>query len=636
MVTRHTPVILIGLVLLIAGCASAPERVEPQQPTSLAPANQDELRRRAELALSGGQYAAAAQLFLNAAASATPADAIMLRLRAGDAASLAEDDRSVEQILALLPTEQMSPMQRQWADLLDAERLIRQNKPRAALEYLRSPVDTAPTSLAARLGAAQAKAFFELGDTVSGIRALVAREKWLNSEETIRENRSAIWESLRYAPLESDVFQRLQEADPTTRGWVELALLARSIVVQPDEDNARLTLWRARYPDHPGITRILPQDMPQTSSAWQGGKTVALLLPLTGKFAGPAAAIRDGFVSASFNAGSPVTIRVYDTEGNPQNALAVAQTAIAEGADLLVGPLQRDAVAAFAAEPGWQVPVLALNYPDNPGAATQGLYRFGLSPLDEAHQVAEQAINDQFQRAVALVPDNDWGHRVAQAFEASLRQRGGELMSIGYFDERATDYAAPIKKALNLDESRRRHRVLADTLGEQLNFEPRRRNDIDFVFLAARPKQARLIRPQIKFFRADRLPVYSMSKVYDAGRERGKNQDLNGIKFCDIPWLLSTDPAMIAERQAAEKLWPNRAMRFPRLIALGRDAFLVAPFLDNGQLQGGFYLPAATGKLFLRNNGDIARSLDWAEFRNGLAEPIAPDAMIPVEQSGRI
>lgn len=631
MVTRPHPSLLLILIVILAGCASQPQ--QQSAPITPAPSSSNDLQQRAEAALAGGQYGAATQLFLNAANAASPDESIMLRLRAGDAASLAEDDRSVERILSTLPTESLNPMQRQWADLLDAERLIRKNQSRAALEYLRSPVDSAPASLAARLGAAQARAFIDLGDTVSGVRSLVAREKWLSSDAAILENRTAIWESLRYAPLESDVFQRLQEADQTTRGWVELALLSRSIVTQPEEDNSRLTLWRARYPDHPGIARVLPQDVPATASAWQPGKTVALLLPASGKFAAAAASIREGFLTASFNAGSPITLRLYDTQGNPETALSAAQTAIAEGADLIVGPLQREAVAAFAAQPSWQVPVLALNYPDNPGAATQGLYRLGLSPLDEAHQVAEQATNDQYQRAVALVPDNAWGHRVAQAFESSLRQRGGELMSIGYFDEQATDYAAPIKKALNLDESRQRHRVLSDVLGEKLRFEPRRRNDIDFIFLAARPKQARLIRPQIKFFRADRLPVYSLSKVYDGGAEPAKNRDLDGIRFCDIPWLLSDDPELVAERKASEKLWPNRAIRFPRLVALGRDAFLVAPFLENGQLQSGFYLPAATGKLFLRSNGDIARSLDWAEFRRGVAEPLAPaEDIVPSSQ----
>ena len=67
------------------------------------------------------------------------------------------------------------------------------------------------------------------------------------------------------------------------------------------------------------------------------------------------------------------------------------------------------------------------------------------------------------------------------------------------YDGRETDFKAPIQQLLNLDQSRQRHQGLVRTLGRQLEFEPRRRQDAQFIFLAASSRKAREIRPQIQF-----------------------------------------------------------------------------------------------------------------------------------------
>jgi uncharacterized protein len=51
---------------------------------------------------------------------------------------------------------------------------------------------------------------------------------------------------------------------------------------------------------------------------------------------------------------------------------------------------------------------------------------------------------------------------------------------------------------------------------ETLEYEPRRRQDADFLFLAARPNEALLMRPQLRFHYAGDLPIYATSSLYDA------------------------------------------------------------------------------------------------------------------------
>src|SRR5690554_7108230 len=75
-------------------------------------------------------------------------------------------------------------------------------------------------------------------------------------------------------------------------------------------------------------------------------------------------------------------------------------------------------------------------------------------------------------------------------------------------------------------------------LRQSTEFEPRRRQDADWLFLVALPQQARQIKPTLAFNFASDLPVYSTSHVYSGEPNPSKDRDLNGIVFCDTPWLL--------------------------------------------------------------------------------------------------
>ena len=60
--------------------------------------------------------------------------------------------------------------------------------------------------------------------------------------------------------------------------------------------------------------------------------------------------------------------------------------------------------------------------------------------------------------------------------------------------EDKTMYNTVFKKLLDIDQSELRRIALRTTLGYDIKYSPRRRQDIDFVFVAAMPRQARLIR----------------------------------------------------------------------------------------------------------------------------------------------
>jgi len=146
------------------------------------------------------------------------------------------------------------------------------------------------------------------------------------------------------------------------------------------------------------------------------------------------------------------------------------------------------------------------------------------------------------------------------------------------------------------------------------------------VFLLASPRQARLIRPQLSFYRASTLPVYSTSQVFTGSPDREKDIDLNGIIFCDMPWTLEHDSNWAHLQQSISQYWPDNASRYKRLYALGIDAYRVIPYL--GQLGGSLFgtYHGVSGNLSLDKQGRIIRTLRCAKFRKGLPvllEPVA-------------
>ncbi|HSF90598.1 MAG TPA: penicillin-binding protein activator, partial [Paracoccaceae bacterium] len=182
-----------------------------------------------------------------------------------------------------------------------------------------------------------------------------------------------------------------------------------------------------------------------------------------------------------------------------------------------------------------------------------------------------------------------------------------------------------IKTLLNLDESERRNSILAAQLGTQLKFEPRRRQDVDCLFLAAQVKSARQIKPQINFYRGHDVPVYATSHVYNGKKDPVNDADLNGIIFGDMPWLLNDQGRMPALRERIQKDWPDQYTPMDRLYALGMDAYAIIFHLPRLISDPTARISGATANLSLVDNR-INRYLTWARFEQG--RPVVKDVII--------
>ena len=171
-----------------------------------------------------------------------------------------------------------------------------------------------------------------------------------------------------------------------------------------------------------------------------------------------------------------------------------------------------------------------------------------------------------------------------------------------------------------IDESRARHDRLTANLGIELEYEPRRRADIDLIFLAANPLSGKLIRPQLRFHYAGAIPTYATSAIYQVGSSN--NADLNGIMFPEIPWIIVPDGQSMDIRDTLTRYWPNQADRLSRLYAMGFDAYQLVPLVNAG---GGRELEGMTGTLYFDDRGRILRRLPWVKIQRGkprLMDPI--------------
>lgn len=453
-----------------------------------------------------------------------------------------------------------------------------------------SPAPYTPPSLEADLSQ-RAAAQFAAGEIAAAISTHQVLETALTGSARSR-NRDALWRSLNALPVDTD-FSAVTE--PIARGWIELMQLARSGAPLATYED-----WRQRHADHPGESQIAAGLVTQAVRPAQGGRQIALLLPMSGPLAAAAKAIQAGAEAAQRRAGAEAPpLAVQDSSASLDTALAAA---LSQGAAALIGPLRKEDVAALAARIPDR-PTITLNYLDAGRSAPAGFTPFGLAPEDEARAAADHAASASRLRAVVLSQEGDWGSRTAAAFKAQFESRGGVVLAEASFRPNAVDFTALLKRSLGISYAEARGKAL-EAAGVKAELQPVPRGDIDVVFLAARSAQAKLIWPQMRYLRAGRIATYAPAAAADAG-----NRDLGRLMVCDAPWRIETQGTMAALRGELATVNP-RSADAQRLFALGYDAYELARRALASALGTGESLPGLTGNLVLEADGAVRRRLD--------------------------
>ena len=608
--------LLFVALLAITACTTAPKHPQP--------AAEDPIAQAARGYVERGDYQAAAQLYLSESKTAPQNQRLSLRLSAAEFLAQGQLWEQMAQVLDSMDVSRLDPAQHDRYRLLDAERAVARHQADAALELLQkiSSPESLP-DLGQRYYQLRAEAYAITGNALEAARQLIWLDGLLEDQQQKLENQYRIWEQL--SSLEDVSLQQLRTSPPpdSLSGWMELVLITRQNRSDRQQWAVELDSWRARYPGHSAETALLPDILNQVARFGARAQQIAILLPLSGRTGELAAAIRDGIMAAYYlDELDRPELRFYDTGGNAQLLWPVYQQAVEDGAEFVIGPLLKNSIQQLEQSEQLPVEVLALNQTGEEHSGESPLYHFGLAPEDEARQVAERVIKDGHRQVVALVPDTGWGQRVLSTFQEQLSSLGGEVLETGRYTSNSADFKAPIQAALNLDTSKNRHRSLENLLGHKLEYEPRRRQDAEAVFLLAFPKQARQIKPQLRFHHAGDIPVYSTSHVFAAGSTASIDRDMDGLFFCDIPWVLDHEGQWADQREKLRSAWPGRNQHHQRLFALGFDAYQVIPWLGTLSMPGFASFPGATGVLTMDQRKQLHRALEWAQFRAGAPEKL--------------
>ncbi|HET6630802.1 MAG TPA: penicillin-binding protein activator [Woeseiaceae bacterium] len=598
------------LLAFVAGCATT------GQPES-GP------ERQALEAAAGGEHQVAAARYIALAREAAGPERDRYTLLAVEQWLDAGDGRRAR--AALRSVEKPAEGELLWLWTTDTAALaLWEGEPDDALRLL-EPLSRQALPLAhrSRSEALRADAWFQKGDPVRAVELYLQREAWLEGSDAIEANARRLWAGL----LVSDA-ERLRAAadrvhDPLVKGWLELGALATSTGRHGIGWANGVARWADEYDDHPA--HIVLDDLQLADrGSLELPRQVALLVPLSGDNAAAGEAIRNGFLGAYFARNADFNdeqqVRVYDAAG-AGGAVAAYERAVEDGAEFIVGPLLRSSVAEVVSDSLVPVPLLTLNYLPDDMTAPPGVYQFALSPEDEAASAARRAIADGYSRGIALIPNNDWGRRVLSSFATEFENEGGLLLDYRTYPPQEQDFSIEIEGLLELTDSVERYRRLRANIGGPLQFDPRRRQDAEFVFMAADPGAGRLLKSQLKFHYAGELPVYSTSFIY--AMDGRPDSDLNGIMFADTPWVVSPH-AWFAELPALyNRFWPGDK-RLGRLHAMGYDAYHLISELFNARTGPMPEFAGATGRLYLDENGRVHRRLAWAKFVHG-----SPVAMRP-------
>lgn len=345
---------------------------------------------------------------------------------------------------------------------------------------------------------------------------------------------------------------------------------------------------------------------------------IAILLPMTGKYSKIGKAIYEGIEIELNNINKNPQLTIHDTGDQNINLKKVYSEALKQNFDYVIGPLQKDLINKILKYSSEKLPILTLNYSNNLKKINQGVHQFGLLPEDESICIAEKAIIDGNSNAVIFYPDNNWGKRIAESFSLRFKELGGKIIESSIYAENVEKNNISIRNLLKIEDSIDRKKYLENILKIKLQYKPFISDDLDMIFSVGTSKDMRVIKPQFNFNYAEDIPFYSTSHIYNGVYNKEKNQDLNNIKFCDIPWLYNDKNSMIKTR-LKENLDKKDLFRF---VAIGMDSIKIIYNINQLKNHKNKFLLGDTGYLQLDEFNKVRRDLIVVKFKNGKAKKI--------------
>lgn len=198
------------------------------------------------------------------------------------------------------------------------------------------------------------------------------------------------------------------------------------------------------------------------------GKTrIAILVPLSGPHARIGQSLFQAAEMALFaNGVDDVVLMPRDTKGRPDVAAEQARDVLANGADLILGPLFAEAVSAVTPQ-AQRYGVSVVAFSNDRNVAQPGIFLMGFLPEQQVTRIIRFASDNGLQRFAALFPNNDYGRRVSNAFYDSVLQTGNLVAGTEVYFSDPQSMFDPVRRLTRYDERVEAYKEQVAELEEQ-------------------------------------------------------------------------------------------------------------------------------------------------------------------------
>ena len=457
---------------------------------------------------------------------------------------------------------------------------------------------------------------------------------------------------------------------PNSEGWLKLTALANKFGSNQKQMQYHLTMWKKKFKHHPAI--LVANQLSQQNISASTLENIAIILPLSGTQHSAGLAIQQGIL-ASFS--NDKNKKLHFLDSNTVNWYGLTNELSTLKIDYVIGPLlksnvdkyirhtnkhtqfQNDymlnsaaglfdlnksndssetstnnkgqntdyitAIDSDSAIKGYlqastnaeATPTLLLNMPAKASLTEQHTV-FSMRPEDEASQAATTLSRQNFKNPIVLSKNNIVSKRIAQTFVSQWQLITGNAIEVVYYDTGA-QMQAKIKSSLSVDKSKERINKLKSRLNQNIKSQTRNRRDVDMIYLVGTPEQTRLVKPYIEVNISpfsEVIPIFSSSRSHNSKSDYSSSNDLQGLTFTEIPWLLknkkNTELAALSQQ-----LWPKRSVGLSRLFAMGYDSYQLINKIPLMQQTPYLQHWGQTGVLKLDEDRVLTRSLLWATYK---------------------
>jgi len=351
---------------------------------------------------------------------------------------------------------------------------------------------------------------------------------------------------------------------------------------------------------------------------------VGVLLP----FSGSASALRSeaghllrAAELALFERGvENVVLLPKDTEGTARGAEAAAEAAIADGADMIIGPLLAAEVRAVSVH-ARRANVPVISFSTDTSVAGDGVYLLSFPPEEEVRRVVSYTSALGASRYAIIAPATPYGQLVSEAYRRAAAENGGSVTAEEIYSGGVDSMGQAARRLARAGIGRLNVAQALTMTGE--NWQPSEGGAFQVVMLPASGDDLRMLAPSLLFADIDPLLVKFVGTGLWRNPESVREPSLsNG-------WFAGPDAELRARFEASyEAAYGDRPSR---LAGLGYDAASLAVLMaanaggvDRRILEDTNGFLGVDGLFRLRSDGTVERGLALYTIRNGQFEVLDP------------